>query len=46
MSNKIKSIKLTETDKRTISMNSGICTDSHGKACTEPKKIERNERLN
>ena len=37
---------LTEKDKKTILLNSNICTESHGKGCNDLSNIEKNKKLN
>jgi len=41
-----KNIKLTEKDKKTITKNSNICTDMHGKSCDTINPNEKNKSLN
>lgn len=38
-----RKIKLTDTDKKVIRKNSGVCTDLHGKGCT-PVTLNSNLR--
>ncbi len=42
----LKKIKLTDLDKRVISKNSNICTESHGKGCSEMFLNIDNKTLN
>lgn len=46
MDNNKRNVKLTEKDKKTISKNSDICTDSHGKGCSTEVHKENNRNLN
>ena len=46
MKNKIAKTKLTEKDRKTLSSNLKICTDSHGEGCEKQKNAEKNRLLN
>ncbi len=46
MKNKITKTKLTEKDRKTLSSNLKICTDSHGEGCEKQKNADKNRLLN
>lgn len=46
MKKQITKTKLTDKDRRTISSNLKICTDSHGENCEKPKSTEKSRLLN
>jgi hypothetical protein len=43
---KLKKIKLTEKDRKTLSSNMRICTDSHGQGCEKQKTADKDRLLN
>ncbi len=46
MNNKPKKVKLTDKDRKTLSGNLKICTDSHGQSCENQKAPDKNKLLN
>ena len=46
MKNKLEKTKLTDKDRKTLSSNLKICTDSHGEGCDRQKAAEKNRLLN
>ena len=46
MKNKLKKTKLTENDRKTLSSNKRICTDSHGEGCEKQKTADKDRLLN
>ncbi|MCX7922302.1 MAG: hypothetical protein N3B21_09870 [Clostridia bacterium] len=42
---KLNKIKLTEKDKKVITANTNICTDTHGKGCNTDSSKENNKNL-
>ena len=43
---KLTKTKLTEKDRKTLSSNLKICTDSHGEGCIKQKVADKNRLLN
>lgn len=46
MKNKLEKTKLTDKDRKTLSSNLKICTDSHGEGCGGQKAAEKSRSLN
>lgn len=46
MDENTKKIKLNESDKKTISNNADICTETHGQGCQPIDNGSIDERLN
>lgn len=46
MNKKPKKIKLNDNDKKIISKNSNICTDTHGEGCRLSEDTSKNKHLN